>query len=140
MSLFNFDFASTQPGGAPLRSSRIPGTLVQEHAAQFHPWDARGEGLGGSLSSLRQFPFNALKIDRSFLLDADVRRSDEIVRTIASLARVLGMDVTVEGLETREQVDRMRELGIERAQGFYFSPPVPAEEAQAFVARASGPP
>jgi diguanylate cyclase (GGDEF)-like protein/PAS domain S-box-containing protein len=91
-----------------------------------------------SLSSLRQFPFNALKIDRSFLLDADVRRSDEIVRTISTLARVLGMDVTVEGLETREQVDRMRVLGIERAQGFYFSPPLPAEEAGEQVARASG--
>ena len=82
-----------------------------------------------SLSSLREFPFNSLKIDRSFLLDADVRRADEIVRTISSLARSLGMEVTVEGLETREQVDRMRELGIDRAQGFYFSRPVPPEEA-----------
>jgi len=82
-----------------------------------------------SLSSLRDFPFNSLKIDRSFLLDADVHRADEIVRTISSLARSLGMEVTVEGLETREQVDRMRELGIDRAQGFYFSRPVPPEEA-----------
>ena len=88
-----------------------------------------------SLSSLREFPFNSLKIDRSFLLDADARRADEIVRTIASLARSLGMEVTVEGLETREQVDRMRELGIDRAQGFYFSPPVPPEEAAAMISR-----
>jgi len=88
-----------------------------------------------SLSSLRDFPFNSLKIDRSFLLDADARRADEIVRTIASLARSLGMEVTVEGLETREQVDRMRELGIDRAQGFYFSRPVPPEEAASFIVR-----
>jgi diguanylate cyclase (GGDEF)-like protein/PAS domain S-box-containing protein len=82
-----------------------------------------------SLSSLRQFPFDMLKIDRSFLLDADVRRVDEIVRTVAGLARVLGMEVTVEGLETAEQAARMRELGIAYAQGFYFARPLPPDEA-----------
>jgi diguanylate cyclase (GGDEF)-like protein/PAS domain S-box-containing protein len=82
-----------------------------------------------SLSSLRQFPFDMLKIDRSFLLDADARRVDEFVRTIAGLARVLGMGVTVEGLETADQADRMRELGIEFAQGFYFARPLAPEAA-----------
>ena len=82
-----------------------------------------------SLSSLREFPFDMLKIDRSFLLDADARRADEIVRTIATLARVLEMTVTVEGLETPEQVSRMRGLGITYAQGFHFAPPLPPEEA-----------
>lgn len=82
-----------------------------------------------SLSSLRQFPFDMLKIDRSFLLDADTRRVDEIVRTIASLARVLGMNVTVEGLETAEQWERMRGLGVEFAQGFYFAKPLPPDAA-----------
>ena len=81
-----------------------------------------------SLSSLRQFPFDTLKIDRSFLLDADTRRVDEIVRTIAGLARVLGMEVTVEGLETADHVERMRGLGITWAQGFYFGKPLPPEE------------
>lgn len=85
-----------------------------------------------SLSSLREFPFNSLKIDRTFLHDADVHRADAIVRTIASLARSLGMEVTVEGLETQEQVDRMRELGIDRAQGFYYSRPLPPEEVTLF--------
>jgi len=89
-----------------------------------------------SLSSLRQFPFDTLKIDRSFLLDADSHRVDEIVRTIAGLARALGMDVTVEGLETAEHVERMRELGISYAQGFYFGRPVPPEEAGTFLAGA----
>jgi diguanylate cyclase (GGDEF)-like protein/PAS domain S-box-containing protein len=82
-----------------------------------------------SLSSLRQFPFDMLKIDRSFLLDADAVRADEIVRTVASLARVLGMDVIVEGLETSEHADRMRDLGIVFAQGFYFARPLPPDEA-----------
>ena len=79
-----------------------------------------------SLSSLRQFPFDMLKIDRSFLLDADARRSDEIVRTVSALARSLGMSVTVEGLETQDQVDRMRTLGVDYAQGFYYARPLDA--------------
>ncbi|MEA2336066.1 MAG: hypothetical protein QOE82_73 [Thermoanaerobaculia bacterium] len=90
-----------------------------------------------SLSSLRQFPFDTLKIDRSFIsTNGDRRRhkiDDEIVRTISTLARILGMDVTVEGLESADQVDRMRALGIDYAQGFYFSPPVDALSALAIV-------
>ncbi len=89
-----------------------------------------------SLSSLRQFPFDLLKIDRSFLLDADTTRADEIVRTIASLARALGMDVIIEGVETAEHVERMRGLGIHFAQGFYFARPMPVEQADALVAAA----
>ena len=81
-----------------------------------------------SLSSLRQFPFDMLKIDRSFLLDADANRADEIVRTVSTLARVLGMDVVVEGLETADHVERMRGLGVPYAQGFYFARPLPPDE------------
>jgi diguanylate cyclase (GGDEF)-like protein/PAS domain S-box-containing protein len=86
-----------------------------------------------SLSSLRQFPFDTLKIDRSFISSNGDRRNDEIVRTITNLARILGMDVTVEGLEHADQVQRMRDLGIDYAQGFYFSRPVDAENARAFL-------
>jgi diguanylate cyclase (GGDEF)-like protein/PAS domain S-box-containing protein len=89
-----------------------------------------------SLSSLRQFPFDMLKIDRSFLLDADATRADEIVRTVAGLARVLGMDVTVEGIETAEHAERMRGLGISFAQGFYFARPLAADDAGRLVTAA----
>ncbi len=82
-----------------------------------------------SLSSLREFPFDMLKIDRSFLLDADAVRGNEIVRTISGLARVLGMAVTVEGLEIEEQARRMRGLGVDYAQGFYFARPLPPDAA-----------
>jgi diguanylate cyclase (GGDEF)-like protein/PAS domain S-box-containing protein len=88
-----------------------------------------------SLSSLRQFPFDTLKIDRSFISTNGDLRNDEIVRTISNLARILGMDVTVEGLESADQVGRMRELGIDNAQGFFFSPPVDAEKASGILAR-----
>jgi diguanylate cyclase (GGDEF)-like protein/PAS domain S-box-containing protein len=86
-----------------------------------------------SLSSLSHFPFDTLKIDRSFISTNGDRRNDEIVRTISNLARILGMDVTVEGLESADQVGRMRALGIDYAQGFFFSPPVDAETAVRFV-------
>ena len=92
-------------------------------------------GIGySSLSSLRQFPFDMLKIDRSFLMDADARRVDEIVRTIATLARVLGMSVTIEGLETAEQAERMRDLDVDYAQGFYFARPLEPDAAAALMA------
>lgn len=91
-----------------------------------------------SLSSLRQFPFDTLKIDRSFLPSNGDRRSDDIVRTISSLARVLGMEVTLEGLESEEQVERMRKLGgIDYAQGFYFAPPMEGERAAEMLVSAA---
>jgi diguanylate cyclase (GGDEF)-like protein/PAS domain S-box-containing protein len=90
-----------------------------------------------SLSTLRRFPFDLLKIDRSFLAaDVEGTRADEIVRTIGNLARVLGMEVTVEGLESGDQVARMRTLGIDYAQGFYFSRPLDAAGATLLLERA----
>jgi diguanylate cyclase (GGDEF)-like protein/PAS domain S-box-containing protein len=87
-----------------------------------------------SLSSLRQFPFDMLKIDRSFLIDGgEPERTDEIVRTVSALAGILGMNVTIEGLETHDQTTRMRDLSIEFAQGFYFARPVRAEEVAALL-------
>jgi len=91
-----------------------------------------------SLSSLRQFPFDTLKIDRSFISTNGDHRNDEIVRTISNLARILGMDVTVEGLESAGQVERMRALGIDYAQGFYFSPPVDAQRALKILSGGQG--
>ncbi|MBV9492612.1 MAG: EAL domain-containing protein [Acidobacteria bacterium] len=88
-----------------------------------------------SLSTLRRFPFDMMKIDRSFVGDGDGNRSDEIVRTIGNLARVLGMEVTVEGLESADQVKRMRTLGIDYAQGFYFSKPLDAAGATMLLDR-----
>ncbi|MGB7266164.1 MAG: EAL domain-containing protein [Terracidiphilus sp.] len=81
-----------------------------------------------SLHHLHSLPFDVLKIDRSFV----VRMTEgdqplQIVRTIVELARVLGMDVVAEGIETREQYDLLRQLGCRFGQGFLFSRPVPAE-------------
>lgn len=82
-----------------------------------------------SLSYLRQFTVDTLKIDRSFLtgLEHDDRKA-AIVQAITTLAHALGMDVTIEGVETAEQMARARALCCDRGQGFYFSPPLSSED------------
>jgi len=81
-----------------------------------------------SLSYLHSFPFDVLKIDRSFV--SRMNEGDQplqIVRTIIELARVLGMDVVAEGIETHEQYRLLREMGCRYGQGFLFARPMSAE-------------
>ncbi len=81
-----------------------------------------------SLHYLHTYPFDVLKIDRSFVTRmTEGEQALQIVRTIVELARVLGMDVVAEGVETREQDALLRELGCRYGQGYLFSRPVPAE-------------
>jgi EAL domain-containing protein (putative c-di-GMP-specific phosphodiesterase class I) len=81
-----------------------------------------------SLSYLHSFPFDVLKIDRSFvgrMTEGD--QALQIVRTIVELARVLGMDVVAEGIETREQYRLLRQMGCRFGQGFLFARPLSPE-------------
>jgi EAL domain-containing protein (putative c-di-GMP-specific phosphodiesterase class I) len=82
-----------------------------------------------SLSYLRSFPFDKIKIDRCFIngLD-DSSESGAIVRLVTELADSLSMTTTAEGVETREQLDRVRELGCTDVQGYFYSRPVPVRE------------
>ena len=80
-----------------------------------------------SLSYLHDFRFDTLKIDRSFVTRLGVGKQAEIVHTIVSLARTLGMEVVAEGVETQAQALQLRHLGVEFAQGFFFSRPIDAE-------------
>ncbi len=84
-----------------------------------------------SLSSLHSFPISTLKIDGSFVsrMNGD-NENTEIIRTIMSLAGNLGMDVIAEGVETLEQITKLRTLGCEKGQGFFFSRPMPATDAE----------
>jgi diguanylate cyclase (GGDEF)-like protein/PAS domain S-box-containing protein len=87
-----------------------------------------------SLSSLHRFPISTLKIDASFVRRMSGQNENtEIVRTIMSLADNLGMDVTAEGVETLEQVTKLRTFGCEKGQGFFFSRPVSASNAEALL-------
>jgi EAL domain-containing protein (putative c-di-GMP-specific phosphodiesterase class I) len=88
-----------------------------------------------SLSYLRKFPFHKIKLDRSFV--ADLGRdtgSAAIVRAVASLGSELGMTILVEGIETQEQLERVKAEGCTEGQGFLFGRPVPAAEIRAILA------
>jgi diguanylate cyclase (GGDEF)-like protein len=83
-----------------------------------------------SLSNLRKFPFDKIKIDRSFVSDLSSANVDAlaVVRSIAQLGVSLGLSTTAEGVETKEQMDQVRAEGCTEMQGFLFSRAVPANE------------
>ena len=86
-----------------------------------------------SLSYLHRFPIDTLKIDRSFIRDMlSDPKNVEIVRSIAALAHELGMQVIAEGVETGDQLAKLRELGCERAQGHFFCEAVPPDSPSLF--------
>ncbi|HEY5403458.1 MAG TPA: EAL domain-containing protein, partial [Pyrinomonadaceae bacterium] len=88
-----------------------------------------------SLSYLHRFPLNYLKIDRSFVMRMTTDNDNAIVKTIATLAQNLGMEVIAEGIETEEQYQRLKELGCEYGQGFLFSRPVDADSASRLLVK-----
>jgi diguanylate cyclase (GGDEF)-like protein/PAS domain S-box-containing protein len=77
-----------------------------------------------SLSYLHRFPIDTLKIDRSFITAMNMAKNAEIVSTILTLAKNLGMDVVAEGVETREQIIQLTDMKCEYVQGFMLSKPM----------------
>lgn len=87
-----------------------------------------------SLSYLRSFPFDKIKIDRSFISDLSGKRDGEaIIRAIAGLGKSLGMTTVAEGVETADQMDRIRAEGCTDVQGYLISKPVSAAEVLKFL-------
>jgi EAL domain-containing protein (putative c-di-GMP-specific phosphodiesterase class I) len=87
-----------------------------------------------SLSRLHNFPISTLKIDRSFLSPIDNNGKNlEIIETIVTLAHKLGVDVTAEGVETKEQLAFLRRLNCEYGQGYFFSHPLDSSAATALI-------
>lgn len=87
-----------------------------------------------SLSYLHQFPFDTLKIDRSFINKMNIGdKSNEIVCTILSLAQNLNLKVVAEGIETEEQLRKLQDLKCDYGQGYLFSKPVVARIAESFL-------
>ena len=89
-----------------------------------------------SLGYLRRFPFDRIKIDQSFVRELNTREDcNAIVRAIASLSHELGMFTTAEGVETPEQLWALDSVGCSEAQGYLFSPAVPAADVPGLLAR-----
>ena len=89
-----------------------------------------------SLSYLQRFPFDKIKIDKSFIDEVAVREESlAIVRAIVALADALGMSTTAEGVESLDQVAKLREAGCTQIQGYVFSRPRPSAEIAALFAR-----
>jgi diguanylate cyclase (GGDEF)-like protein len=87
-----------------------------------------------SLSYLRSFPFDKIKIDRSFISGLDEGPGGEaIIRAVVGLGQSLGMSTTAEGVETEAQLKAVRVQGCNEVQGFLFSPPLPPSGVAALL-------
>jgi diguanylate cyclase (GGDEF)-like protein len=87
-----------------------------------------------SLSYLRSFPFDRIKIDRSFVIDAlESTTSAAIIETIIQLSQRLNMGLTVEGVETTAQYDMVKRLGADCIQGYLFSKPLSAKDLELWL-------
>ena len=132
--LVQFGLSSRQIGLEMTESSLIPNMRIAldvlaslRRLGVSVALDDFGTGYS-SLNHLHSFPFDVLKIDRSFV--SRMTEGDQpmqIVRTIIELARVLGMDVVAEGIETCEQYLLLRQLGCRFGQGYLFARPLSAE-------------
>lgn len=92
--------------------------------------DDYGTGYS-SLSTLQNFPFDKIKIDREFVQAVDTnKQSEAIVHSTVILASSLGIPVLAEGVETEQQLDVLRERGVNEIQGFYFGKPLPVSGAR----------
>ncbi|HUO44370.1 MAG TPA: EAL domain-containing protein [Burkholderiales bacterium] len=87
-----------------------------------------------SLSNLKQFPVDTIKIDRSFIRDTPGDPEDKaIAEAIIAMSKTLSLSVIAEGVETKEQVDFLREHACDEIQGFYFNKPMPPDDFAEFL-------
>jgi EAL domain-containing protein (putative c-di-GMP-specific phosphodiesterase class I) len=87
-----------------------------------------------SLSYLRRFPFSKIKIDQCFIREmSEEHESMAVLRAITGLGSSLGMTTTAEGVETLEQLSRLRAEGCTEVQGYFFSRPKPVEEVTSML-------
>ncbi len=100
--------------------------------------DDFGTGFA-SLSHIKKFPIDRLKVDRSFVRDMETNPDNlAIVRTIIQLGSSLGIAITAEGVETRHQLTLLRTLGCDCIQGYLFSKPLDPAAIPGFIARDEG--
>jgi len=115
-------------------SKQIGKSLEQLHASGIRiSVDDFGTGYA-SLTHLRDFPIDCIKIDQSFIAGLGTKaQHTTIVNALVDLGHNLGMDVVAEGIETEGQLDFLRAVGCDGGQGFLFSKAVPAVEVKSFL-------
>jgi diguanylate cyclase (GGDEF)-like protein len=91
-----------------------------------------------SLSHLRRFPFESIKIDKSFVTEAHERSGAAILGSIVTLAHELKLAVVAEGVESERDAARLREMGCEFGQGFLFGTAIPAADVASFISAQVG--
>jgi EAL domain-containing protein (putative c-di-GMP-specific phosphodiesterase class I) len=91
-----------------------------------------------SLSYLKKFPIHNLKIDQSFVRDLEKGKQDqEIVKAIIAVAHSLDLTVTAEGIENENQIAFLKSFSCDRLQGYYFSKPLPFDQAIEYLTKKS---
>jgi len=119
----------------PSRNGVFPDTALLEKWPESGPekiFVASGIGKGySSLASLKDFPIDTLKIDRSFLLAKEANdKSRSIIEAAISIGHSLSMTVITEGIESQEHVDFLLASGCEAGQGYFLGRPIPAEQME----------
>ena len=121
------------------RTAMAEGAATSRALGQLHDLGVRltlddfGTGYSSPLLIV-QYPFDTLKIDRSFVMRVlDGKRERAVTAAIVGLAHETGMTVVAEGIETHEQLRALHELGADEIQGYFFSRPLPAGECEPFL-------
>lgn len=95
--------------------------------------DDFGSGYS-SLNMLNEMPIDILKLDMNFIKGGAASPMDNgVLRFIMNMARFMGLDVVAEGVETKEQLERLKEIGCDYVQGYYFARPMPCQEFEALL-------
>jgi EAL domain-containing protein (putative c-di-GMP-specific phosphodiesterase class I) len=112
----------------------VAATLKELRDAGMHiALDDFGTGYA-SLTHLKQFPVDEIKIDRTFVRDMERDRDDSaIVSAVIGLGRSLGLSLVAEGIETLGQAESLRHRGCHFGQGFYFAKPMAASRVPWFL-------
>jgi EAL domain-containing protein (putative c-di-GMP-specific phosphodiesterase class I) len=121
--------------GIVLENTDVVARILQDLRAVGVQLGLDDFGMGYSaLSYLQRFPFQTIKIDRTFVSGVHDGANAEIIRAIVSLAQGLDMNVTAEGVETGDQLTRLKELACGFGQGFYFHQPLTSGDARRILA------
>ncbi|WP_374538959.1 EAL domain-containing protein [Chitinimonas taiwanensis] len=117
--------------GVLMKHVELAQRIMRDLKAAGFKWSIDDFGTGySSLGYLRKYPFDQLKIDRSFIEDVHLKPENaSVTRAIISMAHSLGITVIAEGVETAEQMGFLLQAGCTQIQGYFYSPPLPADSS-----------